>query len=454
MTIRTRFTFLFTGIVSMLLGVFCLVIYFEAEFHQTREFEERLRKETITSATFILSKDLIGPELFKQLTKRQITTLTDEELVILNLQGEVTYESDTILSPQITTEKLTQIKEEGEHFWRIGDNNAFGSIFDLNGQKQIVIMEAFDKYGISKQRNLRFMLFFGWIGISIFSLLAGWFLTGRFLSPIKKIIQEIDKITGSKIGLRLNEGKRADELEQLSIRFNQMLNRLEEAFNTQKAFVSHASHELRTPLTSITGQIQVSLMVDTEVNELRESMKSVLDDIQQLNKLTNNLLDLTSIKGHQEGIKYELINLVQVLLQAQTELKNKNSSYEILMTYDDSNELLPEIYANEPLMYTAIINLIDNGAKFGKGNVVEVNLEALEKELTLTFKNTGTPISAEDQATIFEPFKRGKNSQNIKGHGVGLSLVKQVIELHHGSLQVESNQNTGTIFTVKLPANF
>jgi signal transduction histidine kinase len=451
MTIRTRFTFLFTGIVSMLLGIFCLTIYFEAAFHQTREFQERLRKEAITSATFLLGKDLISPELFRQLTKRQITTLTNEELVIFDLRGEVSYESGTVLSSQITAKQLEQIKQEGEYYWRIGENDAFGTVFELNGRKQIVIMEAFDKYGISKQQNLRFMLFFGWIGILLLSLLAGWFLTNRFLSPIKKIIQEIDKITGSKIGLRLNEGKRTDELEQLSIRFNQMLNRLEEAFNTQKAFVSHASHELRTPLTSITGQIQVSLMVDTEATELRESMRSVLDDIQQLNKLTNNLLDLTSIKTNQEGIKYELINLVQVLLQAQTELKNKNSSYKILMTYDDPNELLPEMYANEPLIYTTIVNLIDNGAKFGKDNTVEVNLEVLESEILLTFKNAGIPISQEDQATIFEPFKRGKNSRNIKGHGVGLSLVKQVIELHHGLLQVVSSQDEGTTFTVKLP---
>jgi signal transduction histidine kinase len=451
MTIRTRFTFLFTGIVSMLLGIFCLVIYFEAEFHQTQEFKERLRKEAITSATFLLGKDLISPELFKQLTKRQITTLTNEELVIFDLQGGVNYESGTALSSQITAKQLEQIKQEGEYFWSIDNNNAFGTIFELNGQKQIVIMEAFDKYGLSKQQNLRLILFFGWIGIVLLSLLVGWLLTGRFLSPIKKIIQEIDKITGSKIGLRLNEGNRTDELEQLSIRFNQMLNRLEEAFNTQKAFVSHASHELRTPLTSITGQIQVSLMVDTEAAELRESMKSVLDDIQQLNKLTNNLLDLTSIKNNQGTIKHELINLVQVLLQAQTELKNKNSFYEILMTYDDPNELLPEMYANEPLIYTAIANLIDNGAKFGKDNVVEVNLDVLDSEISLTFKNFGTPISPEDQTTIFEPFKRGRNSRNIKGHGVGLSLVKQVIELHHGSLQVVSGQDEGTIFTVKLP---
>ena len=109
------------------------------------------------------------------------------------------------------------------------------------------------------------------------------------------------------------------------------------------------------------------------------------------------------------------------------------------------------MYANEPLIYTAIVNLIDNGAKFGKDNVVEVTLDVLDSEISLTFKNSGTPISPEDQTTIFEPFKRGKNSRNIKGHGVGLSLVKQVIELHHGSLIVVSSQDEGTIFTVKLP---
>lgn len=451
MTIRTRFTFIFTGTVSVLLAVLCAIIYFEASQHQQREFRQRLRKEAVTSATLLANKSLISPDLFTQLTKKQITALTDEELVIISNNKEITYESGASLHASIDTAHLLSIEQNGEFFWKSGDRNVYGTKIKLNDKSQTVIMAAYDKYGISQQKNLRYILLIGWLAITLLSLLAGWFLAGRFLFPIKKIIRDIDKITGSKIGLRLPEGKRADELEQLSIRFNQMLNRLESAFNAQKAFVSHASHELRTPLTSVTGQIQVSLMVDKTPQELRQSMQSVLDDIQQLNKLTNNLLDLTSIKNYEQELNYELINVVHLLWQARTELLKKNASYKILMTWDETDDSLPEIYANESLIYTAFINLMDNGAKFGTDNSVEVSLHIQSDFLELIFKNTGAAIPSEEITRIFEPFNRGTNSQNIKGHGVGLSLVKQIIELHKGTLTVTSDNTAGTTFVMELP---
>lgn len=454
MTIRTRFTLLFTGIVSILLAVLCAIIYFEARYHQQQEFRQRLRKEAITSATLLANKSLISPELFKQLTKKQITALTDEELVILGKDKIAVYESGSSLLASIKETHLAAIQEDEELFWQIGEREVYGTKVKLNNQSQIVVMSAFDKYGISKQQNLRFILAVGWLAITLLSLLAGWFLAGRFLFPIKKIIRDIDKITGSKIGLRLTEGKRADELEQLSIRFNQMLNRLETAFNTQKAFVSHASHELRTPLTSVTGQIQVSLMVDETPEELRQSMQSVLDDIQQLNKLTNNLLDLTSIKNYEQELNYELVNVVHLLWQAQTELLKKNDSYKILMSWDETDDSLPEIYANESLIYTTFMNLMDNGAKFGAENTVEVNLDIQEEFLELTFKNNGVPIPSDEINRIFEPFNRGTNSMNTKGHGVGLSLVSQIVELHKGTISVTSSSQNGTVFTLKLPRQF
>ena len=454
MTIRTRFTLLFTAIVSLLLGVFCAIIYFEARYHQQQEFRERLRKEAITSATLLANKSLISPELFKQLTANQITALTDEELVILGERNQEIYESGSSLLNLIEDSHLEAIESDQEHFWMAGNRQVYGTKISLNNQSRFVVMAAFDKYGISKQQNLRFILLLGWFLITLLSLLAGWFLAGRFLSPIKKIIRDIDKITGSKIGLRLAEGKRTDELEQLSIRFNQMLNRLESAFNTQKAFVSHASHELRTPLTSITGQIQVSLMADKEPEELRQSMQSVLDDMQQLNQLTNNLLDLTSIKNYGQEMNYELVNVVQLLWQAQTELLNKNASYKILMICDENDDLLPEIHANESLIYTALLNLIDNGAKFGENNTVTVNLNIQNEFLELTFENGGTLIPPEEMDRIFEPFNRGTNARGVKGHGVGLSLVKQIADMHKGTLSVVSVSGSGTVFTLKLPRQF
>lgn len=451
MTIRSRFTLLFTALVSLLLCFFCLAIYLEAGYHQQREFRERLRKEAITSATFLLNKDVITPEQFKVMTEKHITVLNDEELVILDLNGKPHYQSEATLIKDIDDEFISQIKINGEFFRKKDERDFFGITFVLNNQRHLVVISALDKYGISKQNNLRWMLTLGWLGITLFSLVVGWFLAGRFLSPINKIIQNIDKITGSDFSLRLSEGKQKDELEQLSMRFNQMLNRVQSAFDNQRAFVSHASHELRTPLTSITGQIQVSLLAKDKPKELKETMVSVLDDIQQLNKLTNDLLDLTSLKNHENTPQFELVNVVHLIWQAQSELQSKNPAFKIMFTHEDTNDLLPELYANESLLYTAIINLIGNALKFSEEQLAEISLESYEKQLILRIRNNGEPIPESEYELIFEPFRRGSNTSTSKGHGVGLPLVKQITELHHGKLSFSSSLAAGTTFTLTLP---
>jgi signal transduction histidine kinase len=124
--------------------------------------------------------------------------------------------------------------------------------------------------------------------------------------------------------LRLDEGNRTDEIAQLSLRFNQMLERLQEAFRLQKSFVAHASHELRTPLTAITGQIQVSLLANDSPEELKAMIQSVLEDVQQLNKLANGLLDIASMDSNQIPLKYNLVNLTELLWSVRQELTEKN----------------------------------------------------------------------------------------------------------------------------------
>ena len=327
----------------------------------------------------------------------------------------------------------------------------YGIVIKNDNKDYVVLASAVDKYGLSKQRNLLLMLIFGGLLMLLISSVTGWLFAKRMLLPIQIMIRKIDKIRASQLGLRLEEGNKTDELAQLSMRFNQMLDRLEMAFQTQRAFVSHASHELRTPLTAITGQIQVSLLANDNPDDLKLMIQSVLDDVQQLNKLTNNLLDLTSIDADDSQIKQTLVNTLEVIWQIRNELLKKNPNYHILVFLDENADLLPEVKANEGLLYTALINLIENGAKFSFENIVNVKIKVEENILNITFHNEGKAIDEKEISQIFEPFKRGSNARNIKGHGVGLSLTRRIVELHQGKITVESSDDTGTTFTLILP---
>ena len=452
MTIRTKMTILFLSIVTILLLVFCILIYFLSEKYRQTEYKTRLRQESLTAATVFFNKEEISPDLLKLLARNQMTALNKEEIIIFNANDSIIYQS-SLENSEIDKSILAEIKNTKEFFWQHNEVEQFGMVFNNKSNQYIVITSAIDKYGLSKQRILALLLSSGGILLLLFSSIIGWFFAGGLLRPMQQMIRKIDTINASQLNLRLSPKNKSDELGQLTIRFNQMLDRLQEAFNSQRSFVSHASHELRTPLTSITGQIQVSLLANDNVDELRIMAKSVLEDVNLLNKLTNNLLYLATIDSDESNIKMSLINILDLLLQGRIEILKKNKTYEILIDIIAKEDILPEIYANETLMYTAFLNLLENGTKYSPDHTLVIELILLENLITIKFKNKTNMLSMNELDVIFNPFTRGSNSKNIKGHGIGLSLTKRIIKLHKGDLNASLITNEEIEFTINLPKN-
>lgn len=433
MTIRTKLTLLFSGIVTVLLIVFCLIIYFLSEIYRHTEYKTRLRQEALTAATIVFKNEEVSPDLLKLITRNQMTALNKEEIVLLNSKNQIIFKSG-IVNKEIKKSFIEDIRKNKEKFWQQDEIEKYGMVFKNKNQEFVIIASAIDKYGLSKQKNLALLLSSGSLILILISAALSRFFARGLLNPMQQMIKKIDNITVSNLNLRLHLKNEKDELGQLSLRFNEMLDRLQKAFMLQRSFVSHASHELRTPLTAITGQIQVSLLANDNEHELRLMAKSVLEDVNQLNKLTNNLLDLTSIDTEENNIKLSLLDVLEVLWQARTEVLKKYKNYQILISLEESEEHIPEIYANEPLIYTAFINLLENGAKFSIDDTIQIKIGISEEQVMIKFQNKTNPISEIELINIFEPFTRGTNSKNIKGHGVGLSLTKRIVQLHKGSL--------------------
>ncbi|KHJ36884.1 signal transduction histidine-protein kinase ArlS [Pedobacter glucosidilyticus] len=450
MTIRTKMTVLFLSIVTVLLLVFCVTIYFLSDVYRQSEFETRLKGEALTAATIVFNKEEVSPDLLKILTRNQMTALSKENIVILNAQDKVIYQSG-LRKNLYTSSKLEEIKRNEELFWEEGEVEKFGIIIKNRARDYLVIVSAVDKYGLSKQHNLAILLSFGSILLIALSAILGRFFAGGLLKPMQQMIKEIDAINASYLSLRLSQRGNKDELGQLAQRFNEMLDRLQKAFHKQRAFVSHASHELRTPLTAITGQIQVSLLANDNMEELRTMAKSVLEDVNQLNILTNNLLELNSIDVDDIRIKASLLNVVDLLLQAKSEVSQKYPESKIILQIDDHEDYLPEIYANESLIFSAFINLIENAVKFAPDQTAHVKLLTLQDGIQIKFQNKiYTPVNL-NMDVIFDPFIRGANSKNVKGHGVGLSLTKRITDIHKGNLAVNLEESDFVEFILKLP---
>lgn len=450
MKIRNKLFLFYNGIVMVLLFLFCMVIFFQSKNYRLQEFTGLLRKEAISAANIFFNQNAISSDILKLLDRNNYTVLADEEVVIFDENYTLIYETGED-NFQIPVNIFEKIKSNKEYYWQDKGHEFLGIKFENKNQNYLVIAYATDHLGLIKLKNLAFVLFFGSMVLLILSAAAGWFLVNNMLNPIQEIIKKIDRIKASQLNERLAAGNQNDEFSQLSDRFNQMLDRLEKAFKAQKAFVSNASHELRTPLTSITGQIQVSLLANDDPEDLRKMIQSVLEDVKQLNRLSNNLLDLSSLDNGNPKQEFTLINVLDKISRVRCEVIKKNPESTILINFEVKEEEIPELMGNPHLLYTTFFNLLDNGIKYSPYKTVNVNVINQDDSILVEITNKCIITKSDDLRDFFEPFKRGLNSRHIYGHGVGLSLVKGIIELHSGTITVELVEAGLISFKVLLP---
>ena len=452
MSLRNRLTLLFTALVSALLALFCVILYVVAEQNRERQFQARLQSEAATAGHLLVGREPNGPALYKLMDRNQLTVLPREEIIIYNEKNQLVYESGQDYLT-VTPAAIGRIRRQETVFWREKTREIIGISSMQSGQSFIILASAVDTYGRKTIQNLAWLLSLGWVLMAGLMLLAGRFFVGRTLQPINRINRRIDEITASNLSLRLPEGDRTDELTRLSQRFNRMLNRLEDAFQVQRSFVAFASHELRTPLTAITGQLEVSLLANDEPDELRATLHSVLDDVRGLNRMANGLLALASASMDASTVPMAPLALDNLLERVRDELQRAQPGYIIRLNTDSpagSGSGWP-IRGNEPLLRTALFNLLENGGKFSADHTVTAALNREPGGVRLTVHNTGPAIAADQLAQVFIPFQRGRNASGKPGHGIGLPLTERIIRLHGGQIRVESSADAGTTFTITLP---
>jgi signal transduction histidine kinase len=453
MQIRNKLTFQFIAIVAFLLFVSSLAIYFFSEDYREDDFYNRLSNKGTNTAKLLIAVDEVDANLLKIIEKDNPVSLPKESIAIYDYRDELLYSSDEENVLGIDKQLLDDIRLENELRYRKGDYEILGFLYADKFDRFVVIIGAVDIYGLSKLRNLRIVLLVVFSISIILVFISGWIYAGRTLRPISKVIDQVDNITITSLNLRVDQGNGKDEIATLAATFNGMLDRLEGAFKTQKNFIANASHELRTPLTAITGQLEVILMKSRTADEYEKAMISVLDDMKNLNTISNRLLLLAQASSEKGEAAFTNLRIDELVWQASSELKKRNPEYVISVSFDEalSDEKNLTILGDEQLMKTALVNLMDNGCKYSADHKVEVHLGSEgTKKLILVFTDKGIGIEPTDLKQIFEPFHRGRNASSFKGHGIGLSLVNRIIKMHGGDIKVESKINQGTTVTVLL----
>ncbi len=454
MKIRQKLTLQFFFLTSVILLLFSLTVYVASAKYRRDDFYQRLESRAFSTARLLIEVDEIDTDLLNKIEEDNPVSLPDEKIIIFNYKNEIVYSTDTRNVIQYDDDLLTRIRTSGQIKTKSGRYELMGILFPEEFNRFVVLSAARDIYGYDKMKNLRTILI---LLTGIFLLLfypAGWLFAARSLSPISRVVDRVEDISIASLDLRVDEGNGKDELAHLAHTFNRMLERLQTAFEMQKDFISNASHELRTPLTAIRGQLEVLLMKDRTENEYRESTAAVLEDISKLNRLLDRLLLMAhaSSEGAREG--FSEVRIDEILWQARDELLRHEKEYRVTIALDENITDIDNLTlrGDEQLLLSAVTNIMENGCKYSPDGFVRVFLTHDEKNISVSFTDNGPGIAEDEIERIFESFYRSKSTSSVKGHGIGLSLARKIIDIHNGKITVNSRQGEGTTITLSFPA--
>lgn len=287
------------------------------------------------------------------------------------------------------------------------------------------------------------------------SLLVGLlsFFTSSFITrPLKVLMKFVQKVTNGQLDQKINvKGK--DEIAELGNAFNHMAEQLQRVDRSRQEFVSNVSHELKTPLSSIKVLTESLIFQDNAPVEMyKEFFMDINSEVDRLNNIITDLLTL--VKLDQKEIPLNIVNtnlndMTQAILKRLIPLAKKK---DIKLIYESHKDIFVEI--DEVKLTLAISNLIENAIKYTpEGGEVRVILQSDLQDVFITVQDTGIGIAKEEQSRIFERFYRTDKTRNREtgGTGLGLSITYRTIIMHNGSIQVESEEGKGSIFTVQIP---
>lgn len=285
---------------------------------------------------------------------------------------------------------------------------------------------------------------------ALLALLGGvavYFISGHALKPIREFSDKIEEVQAQNLADSGIEECKIKELNQLSVSYNKMLERLSDAFEIQRQFTASAAHELRTPLSLM--QVELDLYHSTQHPgsdaDTVQMIKMLTEQNDRLGKMVKTLLDMSELQTVGRDEKIILNDLVDEVLEDLEPLAQEKN-IKLIGKYKNITMIGSDI-----LIYRLVYNLVENAIKYNHlGGQVTVTAYKEQKHIYLSVADTGSGIPKELRERVFEPFFRIDKSRSRKlgGVGLGLALVREIVRVHDGSITVKSNPSGGTIFEV------
>jgi two-component system heavy metal sensor histidine kinase CusS len=406
---------------------------------------------------FGLSADLRenGPEILgKELAARRAGEHTAYWIRILDSQGNVIAETphmDRLIPPQI----FPAGREPAEALRTRKDYRTSGKLFSLVAFNEhptgnaYTLQLAQDRSSDEQvERNFALLFIAVLFGGVVASAFIAIVVTRRGLRPLREMTESLGRIGPDQLKQRIGSIGWPRELQPLAIAFDQMLTRLDDSFTRLSQFSADLAHELRTPIANMLGEAQVALTRDRTAAEYRETVESTVAECERLSRIVDNLLFVARVDAAREPIARKQFDARAEVEKIAEFYQTIAEDHHVTITCSGNGQ----IYADRDLFERAVGNLLDNALRFTSENgSIEIALRQHDGNFEVAISDNGCGIAAQHLPRVFDRFYRAESSRGSDGAGLGLALVKSIIDLHGGSASIESDLGRGTMVKLVFP---
>ncbi|GAB2986972.1 HAMP domain-containing sensor histidine kinase [Mucilaginibacter puniceus] len=407
------------------------IYYVFAGLRQTELIEELTEKAQTTARLLIQVKE-IDYDMQKIIDKNSFNKLYYEKAQIYNANKKLIYSSTDTPTIQWTNAEFGRLKKDRQVFKKEDQYVVLGLYNIIDNEPYYILISADKTYDNSKLTSLKYILLIVFVAGTIVVWVLSFSLSKKALEPLDNFRKNIQEITDSNLKIRLATAGGEDEINALAGSFNQMMDRIDNAYNRQKEFTGNASHELRTPVARITAQLENLLHREGVDLQIKANLKSIFDDAFKLSDVISSLVLLADINNREHNFSFEKLRLDELVFSTAAALVKIYPDFKLKFEIENttSKETELEISGDETLLKIALLNLFKNAYIYSDNQLFECLIRQQEQQIQLFITNTGSTPEVDDTATLFTTFTRGSNAAQTQGSGVGLSIVKRVLDYH------------------------
>ena len=437
MKIGSKLVLFYTSMTFSLALFIIIVFYIFTSQYIDNVFDINLADKVYLTAQEHFKKDEVDEAVYKDIQKDNSELLPKAKEVVFNAADKKALRDSVV--KYLGIEQLHELYTGAPIYFDKGGRRGVALYYHDNLGNYVVMVMAKNGYGYKIQQHILYLsLVLLMVSIAVI-LVLGRFYSNRILYPLKHILGNLKQVRGNNIDVRLQETGNKDELDELVHNLNDMLDRICEAFRSEKSFVSAASHELSNPLTAIQGECEITLMKERDGKLYVDSLQRIYSESKRMSQLIKHLLFLSR---HDE----DLSELESSDVDLSAFLSDLAQSTERVVFIDEAPEHL-FIKANPYLLQVALQNFLNNAVKYSQKQI-DLRLRLVDGSPTVEIEDYGIGIPQDEITLIFQSFYRASNTRDFPGNGIGMALSAKILNIYHAEVKIESKVNQYTKFII------